>query len=106
MSVWAAGAATIAAAFAEEERIFLSCDDGELGPWPAILSDVPAPTFDGAGATARTRIYEIERRLVPVRPVNGNLILHRGQRWRVTNVGEQEQPPAFLLTVSRAGSIA
>lgn len=106
MSIWDAAGAAIAAAFADPDPITYVQGGGALPPFRAIRSEEAAPTFEGAGRTLRTISYEIQQADLPIRPVVGDTLDHRGRRWRVGDVTTLADVGAWQVVVSDAGAIA
>jgi hypothetical protein len=101
---WDSANAAIVAAFVDPERIAYTRAGATLPPVPAVRSEYAAPRFEGPGQTLLRITYEIQASDMPTRPANGEHFTHRGRRWRVTQVGDVEAGPAWLVTVVDAGA--
>lgn len=104
MSIWDTALAAIDGVFAvsvtyQGEGIALD------GPIMATREDMPAPTFDGPGASAQSVGYEIDMTALPRRPRRGDLIghVHAGATsWRVIDVADRGGVQKWFAFVEEA----
>lgn len=107
MSIWDAASAAIDATFAVPGGVTYQGPGIALdGPIVAIREDMPAPTFEGPGASAQSVGYEIAMDALPRRPKRGDMIGHvfgGATVWRVINVTDRAAIGKWLATVEKAG---
>lgn len=106
MSIWDTASAAIDAVFAVPGGVTYAGPGIDLpGPIAAIREDMPAPTFDGPGASAQTVGYEIEMTALPRRPRRGDLIGHvvgGATSWRVIDVSDRAAVGKWFAIVEQA----
>lgn len=102
MSEWPgseAFAAEIHAAFASP--ITYTPPSGAPQQITGVYSDVPAPTWDGKGASLRTISWEVQQSDV-ADPALGAEIVAGAKSWRVVDITRRDDVEAWELIVERA----
>lgn len=100
MALPVADLAAIHAAFADP--VIYTGAGLSAAPITAIISDVSADAFLGAGASARHISFEVQESDLPSPPGKGDLIVHEGVSWSVIDIVRRRDVAAWSLSVEKA----
>lgn len=80
--------------------VIYRANDGVAGkPVTAVKSDMAAPSFDGAGATARHVSFELRKADVPERPTKAATLTEGAIVWHVNDTTDRDDIGAWSVTV-------